>query len=329
MNGHTITYRRITAIARKYAASLGHETGRKVDASVLVAALAKALGTEVAGPILAEAGVHEAVRFVNMVPIADIEEAHVLPALVPDEHLASLLTGDLRPFREGKMGALEALRLLLIPGTLPQEVLKALNGDGTPVVQIESHMLFDTRKLTRSLANVYQSRYALGSKFHSGSKNDIKADFVSGEHDDAFSKVYHELLRKESDTWMNHFGSRAFSCSPLGKIQRDLGELEAHIMGAVLLAEMGYIGGGTLRVRELAYIRDPKYYHRILGNVRHGVKALHSNSLVEVLPDFNGEVQLGCQVIPSEDMLDSWLSFLNRNSAILDDEVEDLMQSVI
>ncbi len=95
-----------------------------------------------------------------------------------------------------------------------------------------------------------------------------------GEHDDAFTKAYRDLLRKESDTWKKHFGSPAYGRSPLGEVRATYGDVEAHIMGAVLLAEMGYVGGGTLRVRELGYILDPKHYHRVLGKVRRGVKTL-------------------------------------------------------
>ncbi len=53
-----------------------------------------------------------------------------------------------------------------------------------------------------------------------------------------------------------------------------------------------------------------------------------TNGLVEVLPQFDGEVQLGCQVLPSEEMLDSWLTFLDHNAAILDAEVEEFLQRI-
>ena len=122
-----------------------------------------------------------------------------------------------------------------------------------------------------------------------------------------------------------HFGSPAYTCSPLGEIRSRLGKVEAHILGAVLLAEMGYVGGCTLRVRELGYILDPKHFHRVIGNVRRSVKTLLSNGLVEVLPDFDGEVQLCCQVLPAAELLDSWLQFLDRKSLLLDDDLTDLM----
>ncbi len=79
----------------------------------------------------------------------------------------------------------------------------------------------------------------------------VYVDFVAGEHDDAFTKAYRDLHRKESDTWTKHLGFPAYSCPPLGEVHPSYGDVQTHIMGAVLLAEMGYIGGGTLRVREL------------------------------------------------------------------------------
>ena len=157
MKAHSVTYEIVSAIARKYAAARGHDVGAKVGADVLVAALAKALGADAAVPILAEAGLREAARFVEMVPDADAKEAQTLPALVPDAHLVSLLKGDLKPFREGGMGAMEALRVLLAPGRLPQDTLKALGGGDAAIIQIEDRGLFDTRLFTRSLAHVYQS----------------------------------------------------------------------------------------------------------------------------------------------------------------------------
>lgn len=100
-------------------------------------------------------------------------------------------------------------------------------------------------------------------------------------------------------------------------------------MGAVLLAEMGCVGGGTLRVRELGYILNPKHYHRVLDKVRRGVKTLHVNGPIEVLPLFDGGVQFSCQVLPSEDMLDSWLTFRDRNAIIRDDEIDDMIQTIL
>ena len=93
--------------------------------------------------------------------------------------------------------------------------------------------------------------------------------------------------------------------------------------------EKSMIRETSIPLRELGYILDPKHYHSVLSKFRRSVKALHVNGLIEVLPHLESEVQPGCQVLLSEDMLESWLTFLDRNAVIRDDEIENMMQSIL
>lgn len=330
MKTKSATYSLVTAIARKYAAERGQGTGTKVGADVLIAAVAKALGMDEAAPILAEAGMRNVKGFLDAVPSAEIEDGRALPALAPNDHLILLLRGALKPFREDRMSAAEALQVLLEPQNMTDDTVETLgfSKDAT-VILVHRKDLFDTRILLRRLAHLYQFRLVLGTQYQGGAKDDEPSDFVAGDQDDAFTKTYRELRRKEIETWEKHLGSPAYARSPLGEVRSTYGDTASHIMGAVLMAEMGYLGGGALHVRELGYILDPKHYHMVLGQVRRCVKALSDDCLLQVLPNFDGEVQLGCQVLPSEVILDSWLTFLDRSALISESEMEEMNQAVV
>jgi len=303
--------------------------GARVGVDVLFTAILNALGNEAVMPVLEGAGIPEAVHLVKATSMNDGIDGSTLPALVPDDHLASLLRGELKSFREGEMSAMDALSILLAPGGLTMEARTSLGLTSGKVIKIGDRELIDTRSFARRLAFFYQSRYVLGAKYQRAGKGEIHPDFVTGEQDDALSEAYRQLVLQERRSRGEHFGSAAYDCSPLGGIRNEFGEIEAHVLGAVLLAEMGYVSGGTLSVRELGYIIDPKHYYRLLGKVRRSVKVLKINGLVELMPELDGEVQLGCQVIPSEDVLDAWLAFLDSRSVINSDEVEDMMQAVL
>ena len=316
-------------IARKYALSTGLKPGQQVGPIVLIAGVAKALGATAAASAFEMSGFHNSRAFIESIPTAGQDDASSLPALVPNKQLTALLKGDLASLPKDEMTLMSALEVLLAPRNLTDEVRSALgaftsSGASTTGDQI----LFDTRQLVRGLAKVYQRRYLLGHCYVEKIGKSGCSDFVSGGSDDAFSKAYREMLEEQRQMWSNTLGSEAYSHSPLGRIQSDFGENSAHIVAALLLNEMGFVGDGVLSVRELAFITNPKYYHRVVHQVRRDVVQLAGARLVRIHPD-EGEVHLISQVLAMPDVVDDFLCFIDRNAAIELDETEELINVII
>ena len=323
------TFDNAAVIARKYAVTCGLQPREKVGAIILIAGIAKALGAEIAIPILEKMGARKAKEFFASIPSVNEEEAAGLNALVPDEHLAQLLKGSLAPLLKDELPLENALEVLLDDKNLNDDTRKELAIVETAQSKKEFGFdFFDTRSLVRGLAKIYQKRFLLGRTYVENPNQEGLVDFVTGNSDDVFNKAYRRLVEDERKNWEATFDAGAYHRSLLGQVSKDYGKDAAHLVGALVLNEMGLVGDRPMIVRDLAYIADPKYFHLVIGKVKHEVATLADDGLVEIFPD-DGEIRLFSKVLAAPKVVDDFLRFLDKNTAVTKDELEDILRVIV
>lgn len=320
MNSIPATYEQAAIVARKYALARGHGPNDKAGAEVLVAGIAKAIGEGVALPVLGALGVEDPQGFLKAIPAVEPEEVQNLPSLEPDAHLMALLKGELAGLRKGSLALTDALRILLSPENLTCGTRCALGIKEDP--EVSAPQTYDMRNMVRRLAGVYQKRFLLGRAYLEEKDKTGHVDFVTGGRDDAFSRAYRELLEEERNTFKEVFTGAAYRHSPLGSARAKYGERCAHILGALLLNEMGLVGDGLMLVRELAYLVEPKRFYLVAGTVCKDVCRLADAELVEVCPE-EDKVHLFSKVLVAPPLLSDFLDYLHQHAEITQDEVDD------
>lgn len=318
------TFNDVAVIARAIAVNHGLGPDDNAGKDLFLAALVKAVGPEEAGPLLVAAGFQNLQEILCRTTDVDVLSASGLPAIKPDADLRALLAGPLKGFREGTMSAIEALEVLL-QGEKANHALAQSRGEDAVEEQLVACRpgLFDTKALVRNLTLVYQARYALGVQYGGRPSEQVFPDFVADPDNARLRSALREIHQKEISLWPDTFGSAAYEASPLGQVRREYGEIEAHLLGAVLLAEMNMVGGAQgLCVRHLGYILDPANSFRVLGKARRAVRTLQVAGLLETANCPGAGLHLSCMVLPSESIMDEWDEFLAGGS-IGPDEIDD------
>lgn len=314
----------IVAIARKFAAARGHAKGDAVGAYILIGAIAKSLGAEAAGEILGPVGVKDVPGLLAMVPEASEDD---LPPLHPNDHLKKLVCNKLAGFFKGTMSAAEALRVLVAPENLTPEARQFLaNPSAGPRAAANKEAWVDTKAFLRNLSAFYQKRYHLGWLYYGATRKSGLSDFVSGESDEAFCKAVDDIYAEEAEAKKQLFDGSDYRRSPLAGLRQQYGEDDVHILTAALLAEIGQVSDGPLSVRELAWVMDPKYFHRTLGAVRSRVYHLRVLGAVDLIPDAVEGVRLYHRVLVVEEMVDEFLRFLRDADGLTGSEIEDCLK---
>ena len=314
---------RVKAIARKMAKGRGVQPEDRVGPEFLVAGLLKVVGAKAAARLLGKAGL-PAVD-IAAIPDASPEEVERLPSLAPDAHLAKLMRGPLSSYLKGEMLAEAALAVLLAPENLTPGVRVFLNSPRQYPARANTSQEESTRDLLRSLAAYWQPRYRLGHQYYSINA-ECKSDFVTGRRDEAFFRAVEDAYVAEEKTHDGLFGGHLYATSPIGKCRDRLGKLEADILSVVLVAELGQLPArGALTMNEITWCIAPKCYYRALGSVFTTVKRLRSESLVEVVPEYE-HLRLHCHVIPAGHVLEEFLEFLRDADPITDQEAQDMLK---
>lgn len=313
----------VAALARTFATTRGHGKCDAVGAYVLIGAIAKCLGAEAASQILGPVGVKDVDGLLAVVPQAFEDD---LPPLHPDDHLKNLIRNQLAGFFKGTMSAEEALRVLVAPENLTPEAQQFLANPRAELRDVaDTRAWVDTRAFLRNLSAFYQKRYRLGWLYYGAMRKSGLSDFVSGESDEAFGKAVEDVYAEEAEAKKELFDSSDYRRSPLAALRQQYGEDDVHILTAALLAEIGQVSDGPLSVRELAWVMDPKYFHRTLGAVRNQIRHLRMLGAVELLPDAEDNVRLYHRVLVAEEMVDEFLRFLREADGLTVAEIEDYL----
>lgn len=314
----------IVAIARQFASVQGYAEGDAVGSYILIGAIAKSLGEENAGEILRSAGVKDVPGLLAVVPAAAEDN---LSPLRPDDHLKKLIRTVIAPFFKGTMPAEEALKLLVAAENLTPDARQFLTAPCAKRRVVEGRNAWvDTKRFLRDLTAFYQKRYRLGWMYYGASRKGCLSDFVTGDSDEEFFKAVDDVYADEAKAKKEIFGGAAFRRSPLAGLRQRYGEDDTHILTAAMLAEIGLVSDGPLSVRELAWVMDPKYFHRTLGAVQNRVRCLKTAEAVELVPDGDEGVRLYHRVLVAEETVDEFLQFLRQADGMTAEEIEDYLK---
>lgn len=316
----------VIATAREFAAAQGYAEGDVVSSYILIGAIAKHLGQEAAGVILQSAGVKDVAGVLAVVP-EGVSEGE-LPPLHPDDHLKEMVLHKLSGFfRDGSMEAEDALKVLVAPENLTAQARQFLmNPRLEPSITEGGNSSVNTKEFLRSLSAFYQRRYHLGALYHDVTRKSGLSDFSSGDSDEEFHKAVDDVYAEEAKAQRRLFAGSDYCRSPLAGLRQRYGEDDTHILTAALLAEIGQVGDGPLSVRELAWVMDPKYFHRTLGAVRGRVRELRMLGAVELIPESETGVRLYHRVLAADDVMDEFLHFLRAADKVTTAEVEDCLK---
>jgi len=316
----------VVAIARKFAVARGYAEGDSVGSYILIGAIAKHLGKEAADAILLSAGVKDVAGLLAVVPESAPDGA--LPPLQPDKHLKEIILNKLSGFfKRGTMKAEDALKVLVAPENLTAQARQFLMHPLRGLCVVEGKKAsIDTKAFLRSLSAFYQRRYHLGALYHRVTRKSGLSDFASGDSDQEYHKAVDDVYAEEAKAQQRLFGGSDYRRSPLASLRQRYGEDGSHILTAALLAEIGQVGDGPLSVRELAWVMDPKCFHRTLGTVRNQVRQLRMLGAVDLIPESEEGTRLYHRVLAADDVVDEFLQFLRDADRVTEADVDDCLK---
>ena len=314
------------AVVRKLGVKVGIRPGEAVREELMVAALAKVAGSDGAGDMLRAAGVKDVEQFLAAIPDASEEEMERLPKLKADSRLATILQGELKGLLSGKMIAVSALKVLLQPRNLTQDVRRFLMNPTKLLAYGWENEIRGTEELVQHLARYYQPRFHVGYRRYMVNASTGCSAFLRKDKEEDFAKAIGELRENEREALRAVFASSLYERSPLGTCRREYGELEAHILGAAILGDMALVAQGALSVNAIAWTIDPSHCHRLAGLVRDKVGHLRDAGLLVICPD--DELRLNSHVLPSESTMDNFLVFLREEDPITDKEIRETLYRI-
>ncbi len=317
---HEVEKNRAIAIARKLAMARGSGQNDQIGPEYLVAGLLKAMGTE-ADTLLSDLGFPVIASGLKYVPDAEPEELDRLPAAAPNQALANLLTGSLKPFIQGAANTGSALRLLLkdpaivtaLKGLVMQLQHRAVPATPSPITDI-------LRALTRNL----QTGYLLGKTYYMPNVKMPLPDYVSGKNDSVFAEAVRCFYEERRKVQMAMYsGKRGRQISLFERYMRGFGPVAADVAFTVMVNALTPFteSGGPINVRDIAWAIDPLRYHVIVRDVFEAVKLLKQHDLVRVLPE--DQYHLFSILLPSEQLMDEFTGYINTRY----DAFEDLIKS--
>lgn len=313
---HEAERNRAIAVVRKLARDYGTGRNTRIGPEYLAAGLLKVMGTDADG-LLADLGIGTIATGLKRVPDASPDEKDRLPAAQPNQALANLLTGRLKPFIEGNADTAGTLRLLLADTA----VVTALEGLVSQLQHRQERAfhppITDTvRALTRNL----QTGYLLGRTYYSPSAKMPLPDYVSGKSESAFTEAVRGFDEERHKVRMAMYsGRRGHRRSVFERYMREFGPVAADVAFAVMINAMTPFteGGGPISVREVAWALDPLRYHAIAGDVIEAARSLKLNNLIRILPD-DDQCQLFSVLLPSERLMDEFTGYISACNDTID-----------
>jgi len=305
------------AVTRKLAKAWSVGGPQKIGPEYLAVGMLKAIEPS-ADDLLADFGIPDVAAALKHVPDASPEEMDSLPAAEPDQLLANLLSGALRPFIEGKSDTVSALRDLLADPAVVAALarLVAQLQHGPP--QTDSYP--SVAELVRTLTRNLQTGYLLGRTYYvAGARMTLPA-YASGKNAGVFGKAVREFAEERQKVRMAMYAGKRGRRSVFDRYMREYGPLSADVAFAVMINALTPFteSGGPISVRETAWAIDPRRYHVIVGDVIDAVKSLKQNNLVRILPE-EDQCQLFSVLLPSEQLMDDFNAYISQNHDVLAD----------
>ena len=317
------------AIARLLAKRAGSDSDSLAGPEFLLAGVAKVLGPDRARQQLQSAGAKDIDALFKAIPDADACDLENLPEVKADDKLASLIKGELKSFLAGNGSFEDALEVLLAVRNRSSGISRLLDDPASALKSVgqAGEKAQSTRFLLSEMSAYYGRRWHLGYLYHSVDAKRGLSDFADGGKDKEFSKAVDELYDEQRETYGKLFSCPLYEHSVLGQCWNDVGEIPAHVLGLVILSEIGQVGDGPLSVREIAWSLSPKYAHRHLATALDSLKHLEDLELVQ---EIGGSTikWLGQRVIPTDDTLKNFLEYLRDADPISEQEQLDLLKAI-